>query len=379
MDFVAMPPEVTSALIHSGPGAGSLLDASVAWQRLGAELENSVSEYASMVSSLIESWNGPSAIAMVGAVEPYLTWLRATAQQCQQMAYSMESAAAAFGSVVSTVITPAQVAANRTRLAQLIATNRFGSNLAAIAETQSQYEGMWASNSAAMTRYQATSAQATTTVSQFSSPPAIASPSAAPTQAAATSTSAAATPAQSFLDQVTSLIGFPDPNKGYWGLFNTYANQFISSGFPINMLSYLAQNTQAQAFQGLGDIGAGLSEGESALGAAGANVASAIRAVGSVAQAPTAAMGVGLTVGKLTAPPAIVGLLPAAQTPVQLASAATPLSAADSGLGSMLPPLMPPPMSAGSGWRKRKQQKYEDIAFGKEIKGTFMPRPPSAG
>jgi PPE-repeat protein len=381
MDFVAMPPEVTSALIHSGPGAESLLEASGAWQRLGTELEGTVTQYASVVSTLIESWNGPSAIAMVQAVEPYLTWLSTTAQQSQQLAVATQAAAGAFGTVVSTVVMPAQVAANRTRLAQLIATNRFGSNLAAIAQTQSEYEGMWASNSAAMTRYQATSAQATT-VSQFTSPPAVANSTGATTQAAATSTAAAATPADpvsNFISSLPDLIGFPNPNAGYWGLFNTYANQFISSGFPINLLSYLAQNTQAQAFQGLGDIGKGLSEGEAALGAAGSDMASAIRAVGSVAQAPTGAMGVGVTVGKITAPPAVVGLMPAGQTPVQLASAATPLSAADSGLGSMLPPLMPPPMSPGSGWRKRKQQKYEDIAFGAEVKGTVINRSPAGG
>ena len=82
--------------------------------------------------------------------------------------------------------------------------------------------------------------------------------------------------------------------------------------------------------------------------------------------------------GKLTAPPAVVGLLPASQVPVQLTSAATPITAADSGFP--MPPLMPPPISsAGSGWRKRKQQKYEDISIGAELKGTVMPRPPSAG
>jgi hypothetical protein len=42
--------------------------------------------------------------------------------------------------------------------------------------------------------------------------------------------------------------------------------------------------------------------------------------------------------------------------------------------------LMPPPISpAGSGWRKRKQQKYEDIAIGAELKGTVIRPPPSAG
>ena len=108
--------------------------------------------------------------------------------------------------------------------------------------------------------------------------------------------------------------------------------------------------------------------GPGALGAAGLGQAST-----------TAATGIGVSIGKLTAPPAVVGLLPSSQVPVQLASAATPLSAGESGL-PMLPPIMPPPISpAGSGWRKRKQQKYEDIAIGAELKGKVMRPPPSAG
>jgi hypothetical protein len=108
--------------------------------------------------------------------------------------------------------------------------------------------------------------------------------------------------------------------------------------------------------------------GPGALGAAGLGQAST-----------SAATSVGVSIGKLTAPPAVVGLLPGQQVPVQLASAATPLGAGESGM-PMLPPLMPPPISpAGSGWRKRKQQKYEDISIGAELKGTVMRPPPSAG
>ena len=60
---------------------------------------------------------------------------------------------------------------------------------------------------------------------------------------------------------------------GYIGLANQYANQFISSGFPINLLSYLAQNQSAQALQGVSSqIGQGVSEGEGALGGAAANL-----------------------------------------------------------------------------------------------------------
>jgi PPE-repeat protein len=378
MEFTALPPEVTSVLIHSGPGAESLIEASGAWQRLGTSLEESAGINAAALSSLTGVWHGPSAMAMTLAVEPYLTWLRTTAQQCQQMAASVQDAVSAFNSARAAIVPPASVSANRTRLTQLLATNRFGINLPAIAETEDEYQGMWANNSAAMSRYEAASAQATT-LPQFSSPPQIANAQGAAAQASvaqtattATTTSTATTSAQSIISDLESF----DPNSGWVGLANTYANQFISSGFPINLLSYLAQNTSAQALQTVGgDIGTGLAEGQAALGGLPAG-AGAFGAAGLSAE-PTAAIGVGVSMGKLTAPPAVVGLLPASQVPVQLTSAATPLAAADPGFP--MPPLMPPPISAGSGWRKRKQQKYEDISIGAELKGTVMPRPPSAG
>ena len=382
MDVLA-PPEVTSALIYSGPGAGSLIEASGAWQQLAVELENSVAGYASALSSLIESWDGPSASAMVAAVEPYLVWLRSTAQQAQQMATSAEAAAAAFTTVRSAVVPPPVVTANRTRLAQLLATNRFGTNTAAIAQTELQYQEMWANNSAALSSYQAASAQSTN-LPQFSSPLAISDPTATANQASVVPTTSAASSTSSTL---ASSFALPqaatafDPNGSWFGLANTWGNQFISSGFPINLLSYLAQSSSAQALQGVnGEVGTGLAEGMAALpsgvgglGALGSGLGVAEGA------ATTASVGVGVSVGKLTAPPAVVGLLPATQ--VQLASAASPLPAGESGLSSMpmMPPIMPPPVSAGSGWRKRKQPKYEDAALGAEFKGKVMPRSPSAG
>jgi PPE-repeat protein len=388
IEFMTFPPEVTSALIHSGPGVESLIEASAAWQQLGTNLEESAGVTAVALSSLVGSWQGPSAIAMAQAVEPYLTWLRTTAQQAQQSASSARAAVAAFSAVSAAVVPVSQVTANRTRLARLLATNILGVNLPAIALTEDQYQAMWANNSAAMSRYQAASAQATTTLPQFSSPRSITNPTGLAAQAKATPTTAAsssasraaaaaasAAPAAAAGDPIN--LGFGNPTSGYFGLANQWGNQFISSGFPFNMLSYVAQTASAQALQTVGgDIGQGLSEGQSALGA-GSGALGALGAAGLSAE-PTAAVGVGVTVGKLTAPPAVVGLLPASQAPVQLASAATPLPAADPGF-PMLPPLMPPPISAGSGWRKRKQQKYEDIAIGKELKGTVMPRPPSAG
>ena len=411
MEFTTLPPEVTSALIHTGPGAESLIEASEAWQQLGTDLEDSAETYAAMLSSLTGTWQGPSATAMVQAVEPYLTWLQTTAQQTQQTAASAQAAAAAFNSVRATVVPTAQVTANRMQLARLLATDQFGSNLPAIAETEAQYQSMWANNSAAMSRYQVASAQATT-LPQFSSPTSVTNSAAGANAVPAASTAAAttgATAAQSPLDNWNAFIaaisngdfatvagvnipGLGNNSVATLGINSNYLNTAFSSGFPVNLLSYLAQNQSAQALSGVNaQIGQGVSEGESALGGGAAGGLGGLGRAGlgtlgpgalgaaGLGQASTsAATGVGVSIGKLTAPPAVVGLLPGQQVPVQLASAASPLSAGESGL-PMLPPLMPPPISAGSGWRKRKEQKYEDIAIGAELKGKVMDPPPSAG
>ncbi len=411
MEFMTVPPEISSALIHSGPGAESLLAAAAAWQQLGITLEDSAESYDAALSSLDSSWLGPSSATMLQAVEPYVTWLRATAQQTQQVAASAQTAAAAFSSVQAAVVPTSAVAANRTLLAQLLATNGFGRNLPAIAETEAAYQTMWANNSAAMSRYQATSAQAST-LPQFSSPTSATNPnglstkagaSSAATSGASTATSGASN-AASGTSTATAAAATPaaalptdgDPNAGYIGLANVYANQFVSSGFPINLLSYLAQSQSAQALQGVSaQVGQGLSEGEQALGGSAASLGGgAAGALGALGQSgglggalgaaglgeigtTSAALGAAVPMGTLSAPPAATALLATSQAPVQLASAATPLTG---GAGMpMMPPLMPPPISPGSGWRKRKPQKYDDIAIGAELKGNVMKPPPSAG
>jgi PPE-repeat protein len=395
MEFTTLPPEVISALIHSGPGAESLTNAAAAWQQLSASLEDAADNFAASVSSVDESWYGPSSTAMLQSVTPYVTWLRTTALQAQQTAAAAQSAAAAFNSVQATVVPTATVMANRTRLAQLLATNTFGRNLPAIAQTESEYQTMWANNSAAMTRYQAASSQAST-LPQLTSPSAVTNSTGQAAQAstAAPAATTSSGPAVSAATPAAINLGFGDPTTGYFGLANTYANQFISSGFPINLFSVLAQQQSATALQGVNSaVGQGVAEGEGALGGAAANLgggaAGALGALGQsggglgalgaagLGQANTsAALGAAVPMGSLSAPPSAAPLL---ATPVQLASAATPLGAGGVPGMPMMPPLMPPPISPGSGWRKRKAQKYEDIAIGAELKGKVMKPPPSAG
>jgi len=379
MQSVTAPPEISSALVHSGPGAESLVKASGVWRQLGTHLDEYADDYLAALSSLVDSWRGGSAAAMVQSAEPYLVWLRATAQQCRRTAASIQSAAAAFDSVRAAVTPTSAITANRTVRAQLLATNRFGNNSAAIAENENQYLGMWTNNTAAMTRYQAASAQATT-LPTFSSPASATNPTGSTGQ---TGTVTLATSADTTLTSLESSLSSFDPNSSWSGLANTYANQFVSSGFPINLLSYLAQNTSAQALQNVNNAMAqGLAEGESALiPAMPLGGLGALGAAG-LSEMPSAALGVGMKVGPLTAPPAAAGFLAATQAPVQLASSATPLPASQSTTFAGIPPIMPPmapPNSAGSGWRKRKQQKYEDLEVGLELRGPVMPKPPSAG
>ncbi|MGB9226653.1 PPE family protein, partial [Mycobacterium sp.] len=359
------------------------IEASNAWQRIGTDLDETSQSYVTVISELSQGWGGPSEAAMSNAVEPYLTWLRNTAQQCQQLGNSALAATVAFNSAVTTVVPVATVTANRVQLAQLLATNGFGKNLAAIAETEAQYQEMWVNNASALYRYEASSAQATT-LSLFTSPPTIVN-SAAAAQATTAANSAATDPLSTLTSILQSLQSFPDDQlvtNPWFQLANTYVNQYLSSGFPINLLSYFAQTSSAQALQAVApEVGQGLSEGEAALGAAGASIgaslSSAVKGIGAAAEAPTVLVGAAVPMGNLSAPPAAAGLM-TASPPVQLASAVSPLPNGDAGF-PMLPPLMAPPLSAGSGWSKRKNPKYEDLAMGLEVKGTIMPRNPSAG
>lgn len=382
MDFGILPPEVTSALIHSGPGAWSWIEAAGMWQELSVELEQSAAGYTAELADLATTWRGPSALAMAQALEPYIDWLRVTAQQCQQIAGSVEVATAAFELTHWTVVHPSLVAANRARLALLQATNFFGINYPAIAETEAEYHAMWVNNSAAMYRYAATSAGAVR-LPQFSSPPQVANPSGVAIQAATQSATVPTTTAADSASQAAAtggtiqdaVIGFFDPNSGWFKYWSTWANQGIAAGgFPVNLLGVLAQVGTAHAFQTLGaDVGSGLAEGTAALASSETQLVSAIGS----SLAPRAALGVGISLGNLTMPPATVGML-GSQTPVQLVAAASALPPG-AGQTPMLPMAPMRPARGSASGRRRNGRDYDDIELGAELPGTVMHRPPSAG
>ncbi|MDM4142389.1 MULTISPECIES: PPE family protein [Mycobacterium] len=171
--FVFFPPEINSALIVGGPGAGPLFEAASAWDGLAVDLSSSASSFNTVVSDLAAGpWMGPSSMAMTAAAAPYVQWLIIAAAQAEVAALQARLAALAFeGALVATVPLPA-VLANRARLLVLIATNFFGLNTAAIAQTELEYVEMWAQDVAAMLGYHAGAQSMTQALPEFSVPPA---------------------------------------------------------------------------------------------------------------------------------------------------------------------------------------------------------------
>ncbi|WP_250662649.1 PPE family protein, partial [Mycobacterium tuberculosis] len=97
MDFGALPPEINSARMYAGAGAGPMMAAGAAWNGLAAELGTTAASYESVITRLTtESWMGPASMAMVAAAQPYLAWLTYTAEAAAHAGSQAMASAAAY-------------------------------------------------------------------------------------------------------------------------------------------------------------------------------------------------------------------------------------------------------------------------------------------
>ncbi|MGE2817515.1 PPE family protein [Mycobacterium heidelbergense] len=363
MDFWA-PPEITSALIHSGPGPGSLLAAAEAWRQLAIELGQTAADYASTVASI--PWQGPSATAMTLSTIPYVSWMQTTATQAAQLSMAATSMAGSFVATQAAIVHPSVVTANRTLLAQLIATNYFGINFPAIAATELQYLQMWADNTTAMLGYHATSLQ-TMAMPTFAPASAMTTPTATAAQTTAVAAAAAAPAAidpeflaNAILQTVNGVVSS--------GVFNPQSIiGLVTSGhdyFPGQYPDVLAATPRNLA------IAYNLT-GPEAVGGAPNIFAPPAATTGAVQASVTASLGRGMYVGNLVVPPSAV------TSPIQLAAAEAPLAAATTAEGVPLVPMFVPPMPPGA--RKAQRDKPNEKGYGPPIPGTIMRRPPSGG
>jgi PPE-repeat protein len=369
-DFAARPPEVNSALIYSGAGAGPLTAASTAFSTLSAELSSNAAAYESVISQLSGSeWQGPSSQAMAASAQPYIDWLTTTSGQLQQASTQAIASVAAYETAFAASIPPPVIAANRAALAVLVATNFLGINTPAIMANEALYAEFWAQDAAAMYGYAGASAAAAT-LSPLTPPAENTNPAGQGQQAAAVSSaassngtsstlnstlgnlqnaaSAAATPAAdtptSILSALNSLFGVPIVGNGIYNIGVTLAwnTAMMTATLPL-LGHFLAGAPFGVTISDAAPLGAGLGFGTSLAGASSG--------VGGVGGATLAGMGSAESLGgRLSVPAAWSAATPAAAGDVTLAaSSGTAAAAQTAGVGGAGMNGIMPGMAAAGG------------------------------
>ncbi len=243
--FEALPPEINSGLMYTGPGAGPMTVASAAWDALADELYLAASAYGSAITDLTSSWLGPSSQSMAAAGATYVSWISATAAQAEQTAAQAKAAVAAYEAAFAMTVPPPVIAANRALLLALIATNFFGQNTPAIMATEADYIEMWAQDAAAMYGY-AGASSAASIVSPFTPPQATTTSSGTAGMAAAV-TQAAGTPVGTGAQAVSPLTAAATTPTAVPALPALTASTSTSSSPAITAGTSLASGTTSAA------------------------------------------------------------------------------------------------------------------------------------
>ena len=188
MDFGIYPPEINSGRMYTGPGAATDAHRRRSLARIGRR-----TAFGGQLVSI--GGLGIDRRAVGGdrhqrrwppRPRPTSAWLNATAAQAEETAAQAKAAAAAYQTAFTSTVPPPMVAANRSQLMTLVATNLFGRNTQAIAANEAQYAEMWAQDAAAMYGYAASSASATS-LTPFTPPQQNTNPGGSAGQAAAVS------------------------------------------------------------------------------------------------------------------------------------------------------------------------------------------------
>lgn len=198
---MASPPEVHSALLSAGPGAGPLLATASAWSSLSAEYTAVAEELTVVVGAVqAQAWQGPSAESYLAAHAPYLAWLGQAAAHSAAAAARCETAAAAYSAALAAMPTLPELAANHATHAALVATNFFGINTIPIALNEADYVRMWVQAAATMATYEAVAGSAVAAAPSTAAAPQIQRP------AASTEPPPSQNPLQGLLDMLEPIL-----------------------------------------------------------------------------------------------------------------------------------------------------------------------------
>ncbi len=376
-DFATLPPEINSARMYSGAGSGPMLAAASAWNAVAAELRATAASYGSVLATLTgEDWHGPASASMMAAATPYIAWMNTTAAQAEQTAAQAEAAAGAFEAAFAETVPPALVAANRTQLTALIATNVVGQNTPAIAANEAQYAEMWAQDAMAMYAYAGASAAATQ-LSAFSQPEQATSARGLAAQSAAAA--AAAGHQQSRLSELISSVpsalrglasttgsGVPSWLKNLWAnwgpnanIWNTVASSglYLPSETVAPFLGMLAMHAAQDA-----DVAA------DSLAFTGGALGGPLGSATGLGGAVSAGLGKAAAIGTLSVPSSWTATAPLA-SPLASTLGGTPMVAPPAVAAGM--PGIPLANMAGQGFGRALPQ------YG--FRPTFVARPPAAG
>jgi PPE-repeat protein len=353
MDFGALPPEINSARMYSGPGSGSLLAAATGWGGLAAELSSAAASYRAVISRMTAlSWHGPASASMAAAAAPYLAWMNTTAAQAEQAANQARAAAAAYEAAFAATVPPPVIAANRSLLLSLIATNILGQNTPAIAATEAQYMQMWAQDAAAMYGYAGSSAAATT-LSPFTPPQQTTNPAGLAAQGAVvtqTTSTGAATNIQAALTQLISTL--PTALQGLASPLSSAATSFLTPALSVGSSStWIASSALFDSSQLVTLSSSGSAAATVATPLAG-GLGSAVLTSGTAALAHFGGDGAGAAVsagagraalvGSLSVPPTWTGAAPTPSTSPAAAPAGTGAAPPEpQGMLGAMPPAGP--------------------------------------
>ena len=413
LDYGALPPEINSGRMYTGPGSAPMMSAASAWRTMAAELAAAAHSYETVVTQLSsEEWLGPGSASMSAAATPYITWMNTTAAQAEQAAIQATAAAGAFETARAATVPPAAVTTNRVQQAALVATNILGINTPAIAALDAHYAEMWAQDAAAMYGYAGSSATASQ-VTPFKEPDpttntaGLAGQSAAVAQATGNTAHSTAQTAQLISTMPNAIQGLASPaaangtgastswiesaiqflyndplnGVGYFlgtpmsSLFNTMGTgaAFVPSSLLPSLIGYMTgggMSTAGGSALGTG-LGAALSPGGAlgALGALGGGLSSGVSSafgVSSVTPTVSAGMGQASLVGTSFSAPASW----AAATPGSAAITSAPGGWAVPAETHNNMASMPPPVPTGAG---RPGMNYGTPRYG--FRPKVMPKP----